>query len=81
MAVQIDRMNVILTMVRNLDGTYAKTVAGVEAICNDPVGANPTAKAPRNVSEIVKPVYSGVQTCDGLTDAAFANAKTAAGIA
>ena len=79
MAVRVERMNVVVTYVRQGDGSYVTSLGNVEGTCCDPAGPNPTVRAVKTVDGIVVPSYSGPQTCDAMVAACFANAKTAAG--
>lgn len=79
MAIQVNQMSVIVNYVRQPDGTYVTSLAGVQASCSDPAALNPTAKAGGAVNGVTVPAYQGTQTCDAMVAAVFANAKTACG--
>jgi len=81
MAKQIDRMSIVVNHVRQGDGSYVTSVAGVQACCSDPDASNPTDKIQRCVEGVALPTYGGADTCAALVTSCFNNTKTAGGVA
>jgi len=79
MARQVDRIHVSFQIIRNDDGSYAKTLGNVSCVFSDPVAAKSVDKEKRSCDRVPDATYQGAATVDAFLDDVVKKAQAECG--